>query len=162
MKLLYLTSVLTLPNAKGELKIKEATEDDEVHIDFESMGIRAPKGKPVVDEDGNIRLLEDEIDYIGVSAILNLSEFSSAVANEKLGSVVYMKDGSELWIYETVEEVSDYIEFLSLNRFERWWISFKISVSNFFRRKHKVDLAEILSRKENQPDYRVEIENNIG
>lgn len=153
MKLLYLTSVLTLPNKKGELKIKEATEDDGIHIDFESMGIRAPKGKPSIDEDGNIRLMEDEIEYAGISAILNLDEFSSCVNNEKLGSVVYTKDGGEIWVHEEVEEISEYIEFLSLTSFERWWIGFKISLSNFFRRKPKVNLQEILSRPENQPDY---------
>jgi hypothetical protein len=64
--------VLTLPNEKGEQKIKEATEEDGGHIDYESMGIRAPKGKPIIDENGHISLLEDEIEYAGVSAVLNM------------------------------------------------------------------------------------------
>lgn len=138
MKLLYLTSVLTLPNEKGELKIKEATEDDGVHIDFESMGIRAPKGKPIIDSEGNIALMEDEIDYAGVDCILNLDEFSSCVDNEKLGSVIYTKDGGELWVHNTVEDISEYIEYLSLGSFERAWIGFKFSVSNLFRGKNKI------------------------
>ena len=137
MKLLYLTSVLTLPNAKGELKIKEATDEDGVHIDFEALGIKAPKGKPAIDSEGNIHLMEDEIEYAGVEAILNLDEFSTAVDNEKLGSIVYTKDGSELWVFEEVEELSEYIEFLSLNSFEKAWIGLKIAFSNFFRRKNK-------------------------
>lgn len=154
MKLLYLTSVLAIPNELGEQKIKEATDDDGGHIDYESLGIRAPKGKPTVDEDGNIRLLEHEVEYTGVGCILNLDEFSSCVNNEKLGSVVYTKDGGELWVFQDVEEISDYIEYISLSSFERWWIGFKIFVSNLFRRKLKVNLEEILSRPENQPDYK--------
>lgn len=138
MKLLYLMSVLTLPNEKGELKIKEATEEDEGHIDYESLGIRAPKGKPKIDEFGNINLMEDEIDYAGVDCILNLSEFSSCVDNEKLGSVIYTKDGGELWVHNTVEDISEYIEYLSLNSFERAWIGLKISVLSLFRRKNKI------------------------
>lgn len=133
-------SVLTLPNEKGELKIKEATEVDSGYIDYESLGIRAPKGKPSIDSDGNIHLLEDEIDYAGVDCILNLDEFSSCVDNEKLGSVIYTKDGGELWVHNTVEEISEYIEYLSLNSFERAWIGLKISVSNFFRRKNKIKI----------------------
>jgi len=138
MKLLYLTSVLALPNEKGELKIKEATEDEGTSIDYESLGIRAPKGKPTIDENGNISLLEDEIEYAGVGATLSLDAFSSCVNNEKFGSVIYTKDGGELWVHETVEEVSDYIEYLSLNTFEKWWISFKIRFSNFFSRKKEI------------------------
>lgn len=137
MKLLYLTSVLAVPNELGEQKIKEATEEDGGHIDYESLGIRAPKGKPTMDEDGNIRLLEHEVEYTGMGCILNLEEFSTAVDNEKLGSIVYTKDGSELWIFEDTEELSEYIEYLSLNSFEKWWIGFKISFSSFFRRKNK-------------------------
>jgi hypothetical protein len=138
MKLLYLTSVLAVPNELGEQKIKEAIEVDGSHIDYESLGIRAPKGKPSIDQDGNIRLLEDEVDYTGMECILNLDEFSSCVDNEKLGSVIYTKDGGELWIFQEVDEVSDYIEFLSLNSFERWWIGFKIYVLSLFRQKQRI------------------------
>ena len=162
MKLLYLTSVLAVPNELGEQKIKEATEDDGGHINYESLGIRAPKGKPSIDENGNIALLEHEVEYTGMGCILNIEEFSTAVDNEKLGSIIYTKDGSELWVFEDTEELSDYINYLSLSSFEKAWIGFKISVSNFFRRKPKVDLEEILSRPENQLNYKVEIENNIG
>lgn len=137
MKLLYLTSVLAVPNELGEQKIKEATEDDGIHIDFESMGIRAPKGKPTVDEDGNIRLLEHEVEYTGMGCILNLDEFSTAVDNEKLGSIVYTKDGSELWIFEDTEQLSDYIEYISLNSFEKAWIGFKISIVSLLNRFKK-------------------------
>lgn len=139
MKLLYLTSVLAVPNELGEQKIKEATEDDGGHIDYESLGIRAPKGKASIDENGNIALLEHEVEYTGVSAILNLDEFSSCVDNEKLGSVVYTKDGGELWVFQDVEEISDYIEYISLSSFERAWIGLKITVSNFFRRKQTTE-----------------------
>lgn len=159
MKLMYLTSVLTLPNEKGEQKIKEATEEDGGHIDYESLGIRAPKGKPIIDENGHISLLEDEIEYTGVSAVLNIDEFSSCVDNEKLGSVIYTKDGGELWVHETVEEVTDYLEYLSLSEFSKWWIGFKMSVKSFrfsdlFRRKQKIYLEEILNRPENQINYK--------
>ena len=137
MKLLYLTSVLAVPNELGEQKIKEATEVDSSYIDYESLGIRAPKGKPSLDSDGNIHLLEHEVEYTGMGCILNLDEFSTAVDNEKLGSIIYTKDGSELWIFEDTEELSDYIEYISLSSFEKAWIGFKISFSNFFRRKNK-------------------------
>lgn len=138
MKLLYLTSVLTLPNEKGEQKIKEATEVDSAYIDYESLGIRAPKGKPSIDENGHIHLMEDEVEYAGISAILNLDEFSTAVDNEKLGSIVYTKDGSELWVFETTEDLSDYIEYISLSSFEKAWMGFKISVLSLFRHKNKI------------------------
>ena len=137
MKLLYLTSVLAIPNELGEQKIKEATEVDSSYIDYESLGIRAPKGKPSIDSEGNIHLLEDEVEYTGMGCILNLDEFSTAVDNEKLGSIVYTKDGSELWIFEDTEELSEYIEYISLSSFEKAWIGLKIAFSNFFRRKNK-------------------------
>lgn len=137
MKLLYLTSVLTLPNEIGHQKIKEVTESEDVQIDYENLGIRPPKGRPLMDSEGNIHLMEDEIEYAGVEAILNLDEFSSAVDNERLGCIIYTKDGGELWVHEDVQEVSDYIEYTSLNSFEKAWIGLKIAFSNFFRRKNK-------------------------
>ena len=59
-------------------------------------------------------------------------KFSSCIENDKLGSVVYTRDGEELWIFETVEEISEYIEYLALNSFEKWWIRFKISFLELF------------------------------
>ena len=80
-----------------------------------------------------------------------LENIDSWVESSEIGSMVYMKSGMFYHVYETVEELDDYVEYILLSDFNKWWIRFKISVSNFFRRKNKIE--EILSRPENQPDY---------
>jgi hypothetical protein len=122
MKLLYLNSVVQIPNEKGEQKIKKALNGvpkDENGMSakwYEDMGIKPPKNleeSPEIDENGMIFLQEEEFDYDFVDCILRLDDFSSCVDNEKIGSILYTRDGDEMWIEQTSEEIYAYITVLT-------------------------------------------------
>jgi hypothetical protein len=68
---------------------------------------------------------------------------------------VYTKSGIVYNVAEDVFEIDSYIELLSMS----WWEKLKLSFLAFWRKitnKKQVDLQEILSRPENQPDYKQE------
>lgn len=145
MKLLYLNSVITVANEKGEQKVKKAL-DGNVKKDEDSLPkswyteqnlkppIDAQDDELEIDENGMVFLQEDEFDYDFVDCILRLDDFSSCVDNEKLGSIIYTRDGDEMWVEETVEQIYAYITVLT-----RHWTTVLsdniIYYFNFFRRK---------------------------
>lgn len=54
------------------------------------------------------------------------------------GTVLFIKGGYNLQVLETVDEIEAYIDYMSLNSFEKAWIGLKITISNLFRRKNKI------------------------
>lgn len=180
MKVMFLTSILLVPNNEGEAKIEKVISKKRGSGEprdsngntaewYRDMNLRVPKelldleeDEDNIDEDGNIFLQEHEMEYDFVDSLLVLSEFQSCVDNQRIGSVVYLKDGSEMHVEETAEEILYYIGYLTrpwnvrlADYFKNLWFKLK-----HFRRK-KVDYKEILNRKENQPDYIPPTEENI-
>lgn len=145
MKLLYLNSVITITNEKGEQKVKKALSANVKKDDnslpkswYTEQNLKPPidveDDESEIDENGMIFLVEDEFDYDFVDCILRLDDFSFCVDNEKLGSVIYTKVGDEMWVEETCEEIFSYIAVLT-----RPWTTILadniIYYFNFFRRK---------------------------
>lgn len=144
MKLLYLTSLITTPNELGEKKIEKALKngkkrrggEDEESM-WERLGLPTPEDEEneedelEISEDGFLHLKEDEFEYEGVDCIVRLSEFSCVIDNDKIGSVLYLKDATEIHISETAEDVYAYISILSRSR----WEVFFENLKDFFRRK---------------------------
>lgn len=144
MKLLYLNAVITVPNDKGEEKVKRAlngnTNKDEHSLPkswYTSQNLRPPldaEDDEEIDEDGMVYLKEDEFEYDFVDSILKLDDFSSCTDNDKLGSIIYKNSGDELWVSETCEEIFMYITVLT----RPWYTVLADNIIyyfNFFRRK---------------------------
>lgn len=130
VKLLYLTSVLLVPNSEGEEKIEkvikrrkgggEPMDDNDKSADwYRDMNIKVPKhlldeenDEDSIDEDGNILLQEHEMEYEFVDSVIVLSEFQSCVENQRIGAIVYLKDSSELHVEESVMEIWEQIDYL--------------------------------------------------
>ena len=110
-----------------------------------------------IDENGYMSLNPEEIDYAFLDFILPLREFVSVTDTLEFGSLVKEQDGTITHVQETAEEINFYIDYLNRNK----WQIFKDDFSSFFRRikyklkgTKKVDLEELLSRPENQPEYK--------
>ena len=143
MKLLYLNAVVTVPNEKGEKKVKRAL-DGKVKDEnwksaewYEDMGLLPPKNVEEdneIDENGMVYLKEDEFDYDFVDCILRLDDFASCTNNEKIGCIIYTVSGDELWVEEKSEEIFAYITVIT----RPWYTVLAddiIYYFNFFRRK---------------------------
>lgn len=125
MKLLYLNSVITIPNSEGEKKIakalgnKEKTDDNGKNLEwYKDMGLRPPKDMeeddvPKISEDGFMKLKPSEFEYDFVDYILKLDDFSSCMDDQEIGSVITTDKGETIWIEETAEEVYGYITILT-------------------------------------------------
>ncbi len=139
-KLLYLSLVSLVPSEKGEAKIKFALEAEQSEEGYDAefydnLGIRPPKDirdkdAPKIDENGNIHLEPDELEYEFSDCIILLSEFSSAVEHEELGSVIYTKSGNVFHVEESPEEIFGYILIISRTR----WEKFRDYVSSLWRK----------------------------
>ena len=156
MKLLYLNSVITIPNSEGEKKIvkalenKEKTDDNGKNLEwYKDMGLRPPKDMeeedvPEISEDGFMKLKPSEFEYDFVDCVLRLDDFSSCIDNQEIGSIIYTRHADEIWVEESSEEIYGYITILT----RPWYI---VAVDNlkyyfqFLLRKikgeKKVDLA---------------------
>lgn len=120
MKLLFLSSIITVPNDKGEKRIKKVlskSEEGDFTLSKEwytEQGLKPPlDAEEEINEDGTLLLKEDEFKYDFVDCIVRLEDFSSCIDNEKMGSVLYLRDGSELWVNESSEEIFGYITIIT-------------------------------------------------
>ena len=147
MQKLHLNVVTQVVNEKGEEFIERATNRKPKNIGgltrewFEEQNLTPPEelnDDIEVYEDGSVILDDEHINYEALMATIPLENIDSWIESAEIGSMIYMKSGMFYHVYETVEELDDYVNYLSLSSFEKWWIGFKIAFSNFFRRKQKI------------------------
>jgi hypothetical protein len=151
MKLIFLTAIITTPNEAGEEKIEKATKvrNEEPRINYESLGIKPPKGEIELNEDGEVILEDEDFEEVGVPVSIPLDSISSYVALLEGGSLVYTKNNVSYTVEEDVWMIDSYIELLTMSWIEIQWYSFLV----FWRKitnKKQVRLEDILSRPENQ------------
>jgi len=125
---LSLTSVLPTPTKKGQNKIAKASQGGSLTDAegrnaewFETMNLPIPDElKDTNVQNGVVILEKDEIEFKFLECGVELSEISCYVDNEEMGCVIYCKDGSELWVDETADEIFWYIKYLTRGRWERF------------------------------------------
>lgn len=148
---LLLTGLGAVLTEEAKKKLEEIEEDSLSAEQRENLGLPALKEQEVA--------LEDE-DYEEVySEVMVYVDQIQLMSGDVDATVIFLKDGITVTVTETVEEIYNYIDYLergwlerqkdSLNRF--WW-RLKIRMMG----EKKVDLEDILSRPENQPDYKQE------
>jgi hypothetical protein len=140
MKLLHLNVVTQVVNEKGEELLEKASNKKPKEVDgltkewFTEQGLKPPKELDdddiERDEDGAIFLEDEHLNYEAISVTIPLKNIDSWVEDSDIGSVVYMKAGMFYNVYETVEEIDDYVLFLNLGKLQSLWIDVKI----FFRK----------------------------
>lgn len=171
-KNLYLTSVSLVPSHEGEKKIQKAAEKlksrgqgtsskvyrDEYgrsEEDYQDMGIPLPKNfyKDIedydddieIDENDNIFLQPDELEYEFGDAIVPLDAVDLVVDSPEIGSFVHTKAGNIVHVEETSEQIYFYMTLMQMS----WWERFKTSVQSFFAR---------IQRKNKQQEIILELE----
>lgn len=157
MKLLHLSVVTQVVNEKGEELLEKASSKKPKEVGglnrewFEEQGLKPPKefedDEIERDEDGAVILDEDvHLNYESTQATLPLKNIDSWVESSEIGTIVYMKSGVFYNVYETVDEIDDYVNFLNLGKLESVWIDIKI----FFRRiKYKMKKYNYVAPKTN-------------
>lgn len=148
---LLLTGLGAVLTEEAKKKLEEIEEDSLSAEQRENLGLPALKEQEVA--------LEDE-DYEDVySEVLVYVDQIQLMSGDVDATIIFLKDGITVTVTESVNEIYSYIDYLergwlerqkdSLNRF--WW-RLKMRIKG----EKKVDLDEILSRPENQPDYKQE------
>ena len=131
-KLLYLTGIAEQPNTIGQEKLKKATDKSLPQINYESLGIIAPKGEVELDEYGDVILGDDDFEYVETECIINLNNYLGCVDDLEFGSRIYTTSGIAFRVLETCEEVATYIEYVQMSWLERNFYAYK----SFFRRNN--------------------------
>lgn len=148
---LLLTGLGAVLTEEAKKKLEEVEEDSLSAEQRENLGLPALKEQEVA--------LEDE-DYEDVySEVLVYTDQIQLISGDVEATVIFLKDGITVTVTESVDEIYSYIDYLERGWFERqkdslnrfWW-RLKMRIKG----EKKVDLEEILSRPENQPDYKQE------
>lgn len=156
IKILHLTGITTVPNAKGQNKIdrangKKTDSDDEVMPKswYKNMGITPPKntGDEIeLDDFGQVLLDPEDVDEVGIDVSIPLHLYAGAEATTDDTSIVYTSYGFQFSVFESIEEVNDYVYYLHAPWYIKRWTSLKINfenVINYFSRKKKLKTEEI-------------------
>lgn len=90
--------------------------------------------------ESGVRLEDEDFEPVYSDVSLYESDILLMVEDEDLTTIFLRDSGIKLTVLETVEEIDDYISYLSLSSFQKWWLGFKLSFLNFFRgRKIKTE-----------------------
>lgn len=151
MKILYLTGITTQPNSKGQSKIDRANgkksekENDTMPKSwFIENGLRPP---PDAEDDeierddyGSVLLDPEDVDEVGIPISLPLKYYAGAEGCTDGTSIVYSTFAYQFSVFEDIEEINDYVNYLSSPWHVRKWAEIKIDWLNF---KRKIGLTKI-------------------
>ena len=148
---LLLTGLGAVLTEEAKKKLEDIEEDSLSAEQRENLGLPALKEQEVA--------LEDE-DYEDVhSEVMVYVDQIQLMSGDVDATIIFLKDGITVTVTESVDEIYSYIDYLERGWFERqkdslnrfWW-RLKMRIKG----EKKVDLEDILSRPENQPDYKQE------
>lgn len=168
MKLIYLNAVISVPNQDGEEKIQKASNkkgydprNDKTPPKswFIEQNLTPPDDaeddEVETDKEGNVFLEEHEMEAIPVPVTIPIENLGSWVASLDGGSRVYTKSNLAYDVIEEVWEIDTMVEYLLMSWFEKKYLffqSFLGAIKNKITGKKVVDLQELLSRPENNPE----------
>lgn len=136
MKLLYLNCIISIPNEAGEEKIEKANSKEEYTIDYNSLGLRPPKGEVEYDEEGRVILEDEDLEEVTVPLTIPIENLGSWVASVDGGTVVYTKSNVMYTVIEEIWEIDSYLELIQMS----WLEKLKLSFLAFFCRKEKLEI----------------------
>lgn len=145
MKRLYLTAVHTVPSEEGQKRIDEALSKTNVFVEevfrdehghtrefYEDVAGKVPKGfaeaekefysskqESEIDEEGNMYLKPEEIDYAFTDYLVPLHRIIDVEDTLEFGSMLTLEDGRVVHVEETVEEVNYLIFLITLSPLEK-------------------------------------------
>lgn len=90
--------------------------------------------------ESGVRLEDEDFEPVYSDVSLYESDILLMVEDEDLTTIFLRDSGIKLTVLETVEEIDDYINYLSLSSFQKWWLGFKVSFLNFFRGKKETEI----------------------
>lgn len=149
---LSLTGVGSILTEAAEKKL-ETQEDYQVPkcnngytVEFyDDLGVDIPAEleEKLKQQDKGIELEDQDFQEVYSDVSVYEEDILLMVSDEDLTTIFLRNSDIRLTVLETVEEIDDYISYLSLNSFHRWWLGFKISFLNFFRGKKEIQQTEI-------------------
>lgn len=112
---------------------------------YDTMNIPLPESliKKIKQQEKGVELKEEDFEEVYSDVSLYESDILLMVSDEDLTTIFLRDSDIRLTVLETVVEIDDYISYLSLNSFQKWWLGFKISFLNFFRGKKEIQQTEI-------------------
>lgn len=141
---LRLTGVGSILTEAAEKKL-EASEDYQVPkcnngytVEFyDDLGVNIPPEleAKLKQQDKGVELEDQDFEEVYSDVSIYAEDILLMVEDEDLTTIFLRNSDIRLTVLETVEEIDGYIDYLSLSSFQRWWVGFKMDVSNLFRGK---------------------------
>ena len=151
MKTLYLTGITTQPNASGQSKIDRAngkkTDNESEGMPkswYIENGLRPPADAEddeiERDDYGSILLDPEDVDEVGIPISLPLKNYAGAEGCTDGTSIVYSSFGYQFSVFEDIEEINDYVNYLSSSWIERKLAGLRVDWYHFKNRfSHKTE-----------------------
>ena len=143
MKQLYLTAIGQIPNKQGIEKIETAkSPKSKNNPNWESMGLRPPRGEADIDEDGRVWLEDEDLEMVYLSVVIPLDLYAGAKDDVERGTAVYTTGGKTHRVLESADEVANYAEMLDLHWLQREYIYYKAKIKNYLTKQQKQESNE--------------------
>lgn len=135
-KILHLSIVTQIVNEEGKKLLEKASTNQTKKgesltlDDYDRLGLKPPKelleDDIERDEDGRVILDEEHLDYEETFCAIPIKNIDSWMEHENIGTIVYMKSSMVYHVFEEVDEITDYINYLNTPQYKKWWVELKI------------------------------------
>ena len=137
MKILNLSIVTQVVNKEGEELLQRATSNKPKTVGkgltkdwFVDQNLEIPQelleDEIERDENGLVILDDKHLEYEETFCAIPIKNIDSWFEHEDIGTTVNMKSGNWFHTYESVDEITDMIEYLQTPQYKKYWIELKI------------------------------------
>jgi hypothetical protein len=112
---------------------------------YDDIGIPLPEDlvEKLKKQDKGVELEDQDFEEIYSDVSIYAEDIILMVEDEGLTTLFVRNSDLKVTVLETVNQIDEYIEYMSLNSFQKAWMGLKISVFNLFLRKNKNITIEI-------------------
>lgn len=124
---------------------------------YEDMAIPIPPEleKRLKEQNNGVELEDEDFEQVTSDIVVYEDQIKLLVTDDEF-TTIFLHDGLTITVLETSEEIDYYIDYMERSQFEKirdYILSFYRRIKWKLKGQKKVNLNEILSRPENQPDY---------
>lgn len=137
MKIINLSIVTQVVNEEGEKILQRATSNKPKTVGegltkewFIDQNIEVPKelleDEIERDENGLVILDDKHLEYEETFCAIPIKNIDSWFEHENIGTIVNTNSGNWFHVFEEVDEITDYINYLNTPQYKKWWVELKI------------------------------------
>lgn len=135
-KIIILSLVIAVPNENGEEKLKNLDKPSEglTLQQYDNLGIPPPKH--LLEKEDGVFLEDDDLEFGELDIAFKIKDIYSWEEDMELGSNVKLSNGDVHHVWQSFEEIADYIAYMEFTKLQKWIFKIKNKLKTIKKKKN--------------------------